>query len=69
MIDSWAALEHDSAERPAFLGKASGGPAKKRTSVKAEEILTFDWSRDGRSLAFVRGVKTSDVVLIEEGQK
>ena len=57
-MESWAALEYESAERAAFFGKASGGPAKKRTSVKAEEILTFDWSRDGRSLAFVRGVKT-----------
>jgi len=43
-------------------------PAKQLTSFKAEEILGFEWSRDGRSLAFVRAVKTSDVVLIEDAQ-
>jgi Tol biopolymer transport system component len=52
-----------------WLQPISGGLAKQLTHFKAEEILAFDWSRDGRSLAFVRGVKTSDVVLIEEGQK
>jgi serine/threonine protein kinase/Tol biopolymer transport system component len=52
-----------------WLQPISGGTAKQLTSFKAEEILAFDWSRDGRSLALVRGVKTSDVVLIEEGQK
>jgi len=52
-----------------WLQPINGGPAKQLTSFKAEQILAFDWSRDGRSLAFVRGVKTSDVVLIEEGQK
>jgi hypothetical protein len=31
--------------------------------------LPFDWARDGRSLAFVRGAETSDIVLIEQGQK
>ena len=52
-----------------WLQPISGGPAKQLTNIKAEQILAFDWSRDGRSLAFVRGVKTSDVVLIEEGKK
>ncbi len=36
------------------------------TSFNAEQIIAFDWSRDGRSLAFVRGVETSDVVLIAQ---
>ena len=52
-----------------WLQPISGGPAKQLTSFKAEQILAFDWSHDGRSLAFVRGVQTSDVVLIEEGPK
>jgi serine/threonine protein kinase/Tol biopolymer transport system component len=52
-----------------WLQPSSGGPAKQLTSFKAEEILAFNWSRDGRSLALVRGVRTSDVVLIEEGQQ
>lgn len=46
-----------------------GGAPKRLTDFKAEHIITFDWSRDGRGLAFVRGVETSDVVLIEQGQK
>ena len=52
-----------------WLQPISGGPAKQLTNFKAEQILAFDWSRDGRSLALVRGVKTSDVVLIEEGHQ
>ena len=52
-----------------WLQPIIGGPAKQLTSFKAEQILAFDWSRDGRSLALVRGVKTSDVVLIEEGHQ
>jgi serine/threonine protein kinase len=50
-----------------WLQPISGGRATQLTHFKAEEILSFDWSPDGRSLAFVRAVKTSDVVLIEEG--
>ena len=41
-----------------------GSLPTRRTAFKAEQILAFDWSRDGRSLALVRGVVTSDVVLI-----
>jgi len=41
-----------------------GSPPRRQTAFKAEQILAFDWSRDGRSLALVRGVETSDVVLI-----
>ena len=43
-----------------------GSPAKQLTKFKAEDILAFDWSPDGRLLAFVRNVETSDVVLIEQ---
>jgi hypothetical protein len=32
-------------------------------------MLAFDWSHDGRSLAFVREIETRDVVLIEQTQK
>jgi len=52
-----------------WLQPISGGPAKPLTSFKAEQILAFDWSRDGHSLALVRGVGTSDVVLIEDVTK
>jgi Tol biopolymer transport system component/DNA-binding winged helix-turn-helix (wHTH) protein len=46
-----------------------GGAPKQLTQFKAEQILAFDWSPDGRSLAFVRGSETSDVVLIRAAQK
>jgi len=51
------------------LQPLDGSPPKQLTAFKAERILAFNWSRDGRSLAFIRGIETSDVVLIEERQK
>ena len=47
-----------------WLQPLDGGPPRQMTDFKAEQIIAFDWSRDGRALAFVRGVETSDVVLI-----
>lgn len=41
-----------------------GSPTRQLTGFKAERIIAFDWSPDGRTLLFVRGVETSDVVLI-----
>ena len=52
-----------------WLQPIDGSPPKQLTAFKAERILAFDWSRDGRSLAFVRSVETSDVVLIEQSRK
>jgi Tol biopolymer transport system component len=51
-----------------WLQPLDGSPPKQLTNFKAEQILAFEWSRDGRSLAFVRGVETSDIVLIEQGR-
>ena len=48
-----------------WLQPIDGSPPKQLTNFKAEHILAFEWSPDRRSLAFIRGVKTSDVVLIE----
>jgi Tol biopolymer transport system component/DNA-binding winged helix-turn-helix (wHTH) protein len=36
------------------------------TEFKTEQTAWFDWSRDGRHLAVVRRIETSDAVLIEE---
>jgi Tol biopolymer transport system component/DNA-binding winged helix-turn-helix (wHTH) protein len=47
-----------------WLQPLDGSPPKQLTGFKAERILAFDWSRDGRSLVVVRGVETRDVVLI-----
>jgi DNA-binding winged-HTH domains len=48
-----------------WLQPLDGSQPKRLTDFKTEQIIAFDWSRDARSLAFVRGVETSDVVLIE----
>jgi hypothetical protein len=40
------------------------GPPKPLTHLQADQIVAFDWSRDGRSLAFVRNTETSDAVLV-----
>jgi Tol biopolymer transport system component/DNA-binding winged helix-turn-helix (wHTH) protein len=42
----------------------AGGRPKQLTDFRAEEISSFDWSRDGKRLAFVRPAQTSDAVLI-----
>lgn len=47
-----------------WLQPLDGSRPRRLTDFKAEQILAFDWSHDGRSLALVRGVETSDVVLI-----
>jgi len=47
-----------------WLQPLDGSAPRQLTDFKAEQILVFDWSRDGRSLAYVRGVETRDVVLI-----
>jgi Tol biopolymer transport system component len=47
-----------------WLQPLDGSPPRPQTAFKAEQILAFDWSHDGRSLAVVRGVETSEVVLI-----
>lgn len=47
-----------------WLQPLDGSNPRRLTDFKAEQIIAFDWSRDGRSLAVVRNVETSDVVLI-----
>ncbi|MEK6280067.1 MAG: protein kinase [Acidobacteriota bacterium] len=42
----------------------AGGPAKQLTNFTAGRIFIFDWSRDGRQLAYARGTVTSDIVTL-----
>jgi serine/threonine protein kinase len=42
----------------------AGGAPKQITNFESGQIYDFDWSRDGRQLAFTRGTESSDVVLI-----
>jgi DNA-binding winged-HTH domains len=52
-----------------WLQPIDGSQPKRLTEFKVEQMLAFDWSHDGRSLAFVREIETRDVVLIEQTQK
>lgn len=52
-----------------WLQPLNGSQPKQLTNFRAEQIIAFDWSGDGRSLAVVRGVETSDVVLIDHKKK
>jgi Tol biopolymer transport system component/DNA-binding winged helix-turn-helix (wHTH) protein len=47
-----------------WMHPLNGGPPKQLTSFNTEEIYAFDWSRDGKNLACIRGYSTSDIVLI-----
>ena len=44
----------------------AGGPPKKFTSFPSEMIEDFAFSRDGKSIALLRGQVTKDVVLIKD---
>ena len=46
-----------------WLQPVDGSSPKQYSGLKAENIFAFDWSPDGRHLAFIRGVETRDVVL------
>jgi Tol biopolymer transport system component/DNA-binding winged helix-turn-helix (wHTH) protein len=47
-----------------------GSPAHPVTHFQGLTLFSFDWSPDGKRLAFSRGVQASDVMLIEDiGQK
>jgi len=46
-----------------------GGPPKQLTNWKADPIPAFEWSRDGKWLAYAVGSLTSDVVLISDARK
>jgi eukaryotic-like serine/threonine-protein kinase len=43
-----------------------GSSGRRVTSFNAEQISTFDWSPDGKTLAILRGHTDSDVVLIRD---
>jgi len=57
------------------LGKANiwvqpinGDSARQFTNWAPYPILFFDWSRDGKSLAYANGTMTSDVVIITDAR-
>jgi serine/threonine protein kinase/dipeptidyl aminopeptidase/acylaminoacyl peptidase len=51
-----------------WLQSLSGGAPKASTDFTSEEMFWFDFSRDRRQLACIRGVSVEDVVLIKRLQ-
>ncbi len=49
-----------------WMQPVEGSEARQLTNFSSDQILWFDWSRDGRQLACSRGRVTNDVVLISE---
>lgn len=52
-----------------WIQPLDGSPPKQLTNWKADPIPAFDWSRDGKWLAYAVGSVTSDVVLITDARK
>lgn len=52
-----------------WLQPLDGGPGRQITNFAALKIYSYQWSQDGKSLAFVRGDSPSDLVLIQDTQK
>ena len=44
----------------------AGGPPRRLTDFKSDRTLLFDWSRDGKQLAIIRGAFKRDVVLMNK---
>ncbi len=42
-----------------------GGPERRLTDFKSEQVFRFAWSRDGKYLAVTRGAMMKDVILID----
>jgi Tol biopolymer transport system component/DNA-binding winged helix-turn-helix (wHTH) protein len=45
-----------------------GGAPQSVAGLPAEKIYPYSWSRDGKSLAFTRGVEIRDAILIKDSQ-
>ena len=49
-----------------WLQPVAGGEPRKLTDFKTDMIFRHAWSRDGKTLAVVRGNRTTDVVLMKD---
>ena len=52
-----------------WIQPLDGGAAKPLTDFQSDSIISFNWNADGSQLAVIRGVETSDVVLINRSSK
>jgi DNA-binding winged helix-turn-helix (wHTH) protein/Tol biopolymer transport system component len=51
-----------------WIQPIAGGEAKRLEGLPRERLYNFSWSRDGKSLAFIRGQEIRDVVLFRRGE-
>ena len=52
-----------------WIQPLDGSPPRQLTHWQPNPILSFDWSRDGKWLAYASGTLTSDVVRITDARK
>jgi len=52
-----------------WIQPLDGNPPRQLTHWRPDPILSFDWSRDGKWLAYASGTLTSDVVRISEARR
>ena len=52
-----------------WLQPLDGGHGRQITNFSALKIYSYQWSQDGKNIAFVRGESPSDLVLIQDAQK
>ena len=51
-----------------WIQSIDGSPGRQITKFDSEQILSFHWSPDGKSLGILRGHTDSDVVLLQESK-
>jgi serine/threonine protein kinase/Tol biopolymer transport system component len=51
-----------------WIQPLDGSPGRQITHFNSEQILSFHWSPDGRSLGIVRGHTDADVVVLQESK-
>jgi Tol biopolymer transport system component/DNA-binding winged helix-turn-helix (wHTH) protein len=52
-----------------MMQPVDGGEVRTVTDFRSDTIFWFDWSRDGKTIAVVRGKQPNDVVMIKEESK
>jgi len=51
-----------------WIQPMDGSPGRPITKFDSEQILSFEWSPDGKNLGILRGHTDSDVILLEESK-
>jgi serine/threonine protein kinase len=59
-----AFLDSRSGTMNLWVQPVDGSPPKQLTNLDSDSIFAFNWSRDGKQLAVIRGVVSSDVIKI-----